>query len=359
MPLLVAGRSKAIHGPVPWRFDGVYYNAIATHGYISHLSVGTDGKVGQNVIAFFPGYPLLLRLLHATGLSLLASAVLLSTVAAVGAGTMIAACVADWAGRPIATLAALLWAAQPTSFVLSLAYSEGLFTLFAAGCLFALQRRQWVLAGLAAAAASATRPSGITLFLACLIATVPIIAGRVPELSRPRDRLLAATAPVLAPIGILAYFWYLGVHTGRFNAWFVTENDGWGAHTDLGADTFHRVFRTFIHPEIRPSGFGVIAAIAAAAILASLLVRDRRSGRIPAPGAVLAFTLASCVLAVTTNNVFSSEPRFFLPIFALWVPLAARLVPLGPRITALVVAASTGISIAIGTAVLAFSRYPM
>ena len=351
LPLAVAGRTSAIGGPTPFRFDGVYYLAIARTGYASHVPHTANGKVAQSMLAFFPGYPLVLRWAHAVGLSWLATVVTVSTIAAVAAGVLVAAALTPWTGPRVAGLAAILWAAQPTAFVLSMAYSEGLFVAFGAACLFALHKRSWVLAGLCAALASATRPSGLVLTLACAVAAVPV------AMSTRRAKPLIAV--VLAPLGMLGYFTYLAFHTGQFDAWFVTENDGWGAHTDFGYDTTRRLIRSVIHPFAKPAGIAVITAVAVSVVLIVWLIKDHRSGRLRVPPEAVVTGIGFAALAVSTSNVFSSVPRFFLPAFPLLAPLARRLSKLPDLVLAVLVLAATAVSVTIGAAVLVSSHYPM
>jgi hypothetical protein len=351
LPLAVAGRTSAIGGPTPFRFDGVYYLAIARTGYASQVPHTSTGKVAQSMLAFFPGYPLILRWVHAVGFSWLATVVVVSTIAAVAAGMLVAAALMPWTGARVAGLAAILWAAQPTAFVLSMAYSEGLFVAFAAGCLVALHKRSWVLAGLLAALASATRPSGLVLTLACAVVAVPA------ALNSRRARPLISV--VLAPLGMLGYFTYLAFHTGQFDAWFVTENDGWGAHTDFGYDTAHRLIRSVIHPFAKPAGIAVITAVVVSVVLIVWLIKDNRSGRLRVPPEAMVTGIGFAALAVSTSNVFSSVPRFFLPAFPLLAPLARRLSRLPDLALAALVLAATAVSVTIGAAVLVSSHYPM
>jgi hypothetical protein len=351
LPLAVAGRTSAVGGPTPFRFDGVYYLAIARTGYASQIPHTPTGKVAQSMLAFFPGYPLVLRWVHAVGLSWLATVVVVSTIAAVAAGVLVAAALMPWTGARVAGLAAILWAAQPTAFVLSMAYSEGLFVAAAAACLVALHRRSWVIAGLCAAVASATRPSGIVLTLACAVAAIPA--------ARASRRAAPLVSVVLAPLGMLGYFTYLAFHAGQFDAWFVTENDGWGAHTDFGYDTTRRLIRSVIHPFAKPAGIAVITAVIVTVVLIVLLIKDRNSGRLQVPPEAMVTGIGFAALAISTSNVFSSVPRFFLPAFPLLAPLARRLSKLPDAALAALVLAATAVSVTIGAAVLVSSHYPM
>ena len=61
----------------------------------------------------------------------------------------------------VAERAMVLFAVFPGSFVLSFAYAEAMFIVLAAVCFWYLLDERWVLAGLAAALAGATRPNGL------------------------------------------------------------------------------------------------------------------------------------------------------------------------------------------------------
>jgi hypothetical protein len=166
-------------------------------------------------------------------------------------------------------------------------------------------------------------------------------------------------APVLAPLGMLGYFTYLAFRTGHFNAWIVTENQGWGAKTDFGDDTTRRLIRSVIHPFAKPAGIAVITAVIVTIVLIVWLIRDRRSGRMMAPPEAFVTGIGFAFLAISTSNVFSSIPRFFLPAFPLLAPLARRLAGLPDAVLAGLVLAATAVSVTIGSAVLVSSHYPM
>ena len=96
----------------------------------------------------------------------------------------------------VAERAMVLFAVFPGSFVLSYAYAEALLILLAALCLWFLLDERWLLAGVAAALATATRPNGIALVAACLVASFIAIKQR-----RDWGSLIA---PLLAPVGFVA-----------------------------------------------------------------------------------------------------------------------------------------------------------
>lgn len=163
-------------------FDGGFYAQIAAHGYPQVVPSG-HGPEAQSPLAFFPLYPALLAVLEKVGLPVAAAAVLLSTVAAAGAAVLIALIVRRWQGDRTALLTVALWGAYPLVVVLSLAYTEALFTMLAAACLLALSRERAAVAGLCAALASLTRTTGVVLILLCL--GLAVWRRSLPMVGRP------------------------------------------------------------------------------------------------------------------------------------------------------------------------------
>ena len=95
-----------------------------------------------------------------------------------------------------------------------------MFILAAAVCLYGLRRRWWWMAGLGAAVAGATRPTGLVLVGCCAY-----VAGREIWLRRDWWSLVA---PALAPIGMLAFLLFLRSRTGSGRAYLLTQQQAWG-----------------------------------------------------------------------------------------------------------------------------------
>ena len=71
----------------------------------------------------------------------------------------------------IAERSMVFMALFPGSFVLSFAYSEALMFVLVGVCLWALLRERWLLAGIAAAFVTASRPNGVAICFACAVAS--------------------------------------------------------------------------------------------------------------------------------------------------------------------------------------------
>src|SRR5581483_10303493 len=121
---------------------------------------------------------------------------------------------ASWWGEQAARRAVLIFCLFPGSVVFSMVYAEGLMLPLAAGCLLALQRRRWVLAGVLAGLATATEPEALVL--------------RRHGLSARR----ALLAPALSTVGAGAFAIFLWLWTGSPFASLIAQRDGWSERSD-------------------------------------------------------------------------------------------------------------------------------
>ena len=147
-PAPPAGQSPLLTALTGW--DGSWYVQIARHGYGDQ----------SGVMAFFPGYPMSIRLVAAvTGLSDSAAAVVAALAWGALAAVLLWALSSALGDRSFADRSTALFAFFPGSFVFTMAYSEPMMLAASIGCLLCLHQRRWVLAGLCGALATATRPN--------------------------------------------------------------------------------------------------------------------------------------------------------------------------------------------------------
>jgi hypothetical protein len=108
-------------------------------------------------------------------------------------------------------LAGALVAFNPYVVYGHVGYSEAIYFALAAAAFVALERRRWILSGMAGALLSVTRIVGCVFALSFLIYAFKHY--RVPDISR-RSRLLILLGLMLCPLGLAVYMIYLYVHTG-------------------------------------------------------------------------------------------------------------------------------------------------
>jgi hypothetical protein len=138
-------------------WDGAWYSEIATEGYDSRLPMST---------AFFPLFPMLLRVGTAVGGGPALWGVLVSLVATPFAMYCLYGISEKLQGVKAARIAVVAFAFFPTAFFLNAAYTEALFVAFTTGSFWAAYvRRDLLLAGILGALAAATRNFGVLLLI--------------------------------------------------------------------------------------------------------------------------------------------------------------------------------------------------
>jgi len=218
--------------------------------------------------------------------------------------------VRDYAGSRAADRSTLLLALFPASFVFSLVYAEGMIITLVAVSLLALLHRRWLVAGVAAALATATAPIALALVVSCAWVALRAIM---------KDRTWSAlAAPVLAPVGFIAYQAWLWRHTGDLSAWRQTELGGWHSYLSV-AYPIHVVTSFFATPFGTTASIRIVfVSIVVTVVFAVVALR----ARLPIP--LLLYGLSVAAVAILTRPI-GPRPRFLMVAFPLIVAVATRL----------------------------------
>ncbi len=187
-------------------WDCYWYTGIADNGYqLPHQIPG----VGFATWAFFPLLPLLMAGLSAlTGLATVTSGVIIATIAT-GLGLYGNFLFArDLAGRAFARHATIVLALWPFAIHTAIPMTEALFVPLTIWGLLFTRRRQWLAAGIAAGLLSATRTTGVFLFLPMLMIAVKDHGfWRVLTIRPGTERIALGLA--LSGLGLALYMFYL------------------------------------------------------------------------------------------------------------------------------------------------------
>jgi hypothetical protein len=273
-------------------WDGRYYLKIAAHGYPAVLPRSNP------VTAFFPLFPLVLRCVApAFGGNLAVTGLVVSFVTGATACLAVAVLARDRAGDEVGVRAGWLMAVAPGAAFLSPAYAEGLAITLCVVALVLLDRRRWGAAGAIGALATATSPLAFPIVVA---ATWAAWRARRPQ---------AYKAPLMAPLGAIAYFLYLWARMGTPFGWFDAERVGWRAD--------HLDFLAPIHWLIRSPAISAVETLCLVGAGAGLWAM----GRARVPGTWWAFTLPFLASVVFDGGVWLT-PRLLLSAVPL-VPAVA------------------------------------
>jgi hypothetical protein len=303
------------------QWDGLWYRELADHGYPNHvLHI-------QSTLGFFPLYPLLVwavshalvvPIAHWQILSTTVAGVLVAGVGGAVATVLVQRLAAGWWGEQVARRAVLIFCLFPGSVVFSMVYAEGIMLPLAAGCLLALQRRRWLLAGVLAGLATAAEPQALVLVIVCAVAAA--LELRRHGLTARR----ALLAPAIAPVGAAAFAIFLWIWTGSPLASLIAQRDGWSERTD-GLALLHLAenlgdqisLRHFNHPTI---DLNLVVGLSGAIVLIVLLVLMARNWREMSLEAIL-YTLGIAWLGMTSEYV-PPMPRLLITAFPAVMVLA-------------------------------------
>jgi dolichyl-phosphate-mannose-protein mannosyltransferase len=288
-----------------WHFlfkDANFYLSIAEHGY-----TGDPYKA-----AFFPVFPLLIRVAsYLTGGNYAVAGLIVSVVCGAASAVGVWALAARVCDRWVADRAVMLYCVFPGAMAFGMLYSEPLSVAIAAAALLALLDRRWLLAGIIGAVGTAERPTLIFLAVVSGVAAMQAIWTR--------REWRALLAPALTPLGILAYFGYLGHRYHSYTHWFQLEQSGWNQHFDWGAHTV-RVLLWLDPKNGRHPVFVVVLTVMLAAAVAGIALMI--AARLPLP--VMLFGILTILLSIT-SSAGGARPRFILAAFPVFIGAAAKL----------------------------------
>ena len=292
-------------------WDGIWYLRIVRRGYPEYVPSGITYDDPEARVAFFPMYPWLVRTVDRVlpggdTFAALFVNLILGAVFIVLVGLLARHWFGDRAARP----AMVVMAFFPGSFVLSFAYSEALLLTLAAGCLLAVSHERWLWAGVFAAVGTATRPNGIALVAATFVAAVIVV--------RRSRRWSALVAPLLAPIGFLAYQWWIDRHAGESRVWFRVQGEAWKEGASFGLTAIRNTLEAFTKPLTSPTD--LITAVAFLTTIAVVWIAWRV--RLPLPAAAYSAVIVALMLLPAT---VTARPRFLFTAFPLFIAVAVWL----------------------------------
>jgi hypothetical protein len=331
--LAVAGLNNAFrHVPLTMQlanWDGLWYRSVANFGtplsgyphYLSHL---------QTNLGFFPLYPLAMRglsylLLWSTPYgrigAITVAGILISTVGGLITTILVQRMATAWWNDQAGRRAVLLFCLFPGSVIFSMVYAEGIAIPLAAGCIYALSQRRWVLAGILAGINTAVEPEAFVLVLVCAVSALL-------ELRRRGWSIRAAArsfwAPFLSIWGGVGFGVFLWVWTGSPYASLIAQHDGWHEKTSplaLVHDATTLAGQISLTDLTEPKvNLNLVVGLIGAILLIVMLVLMLRQWR-AVPIEAIIWTLGISFITLTSWNI-APNPRLLITAFPALMALA-------------------------------------
>jgi hypothetical protein len=295
-------------------WDTTWYLDVARFGYERDL--GQVGDVFTN-LAFFPLLSGLMALFLELGINPFAGALVVSNLAFLGALAGLHAVTAARFGETAASRATWTLAFFPPAVYCSLAYTEGIALACAVAAALTAVRGRYALAGLAAAGAALTRPTGILVAL-----LVGLLALRDPAPGRLRRVALGVVPSVAALVGFLA--WMAAARGSAllpFEAQRAWDRGQLGIGVVTAApDELSAAWEHIANADFTAAWTAAARDLAFLALYAWLLVRLwRRESGLRSPW--VAYSAAVLIVPLSSGTV-TSMARFGLLAFPLMWPLA-------------------------------------
>lgn len=297
-------------GSVWQRWDFLRYYTIADHGYTLAARHGSS-------IAFFPGYPALLYVVHLVLRSWVYSGLLISLVTGAIACMALARIIAQEAeargvdDREAVRVGLTLFVWAPAAIFMAAGYTEAPFLACVLWAWLAAKQGKWLRAGILLALASIIHING--LFVTVGVAVLFL-------LTKPNGlkQWLKAWPLVLPVLPVAGFMVYLHSLTGSWNAWQHAEQVGWNRHFELPWNTFMETVRYGFSEKLIAENaweyqFELVATFVGFALLIWLFVKRRWPE--------FAYVLLS-VGTLATSHVYLSVPREMLSWWPLWAALA-------------------------------------
>lgn len=291
------------------QWDGKWYLELVRTGYPETVPADITFNQLEARAAFFPMFPGAVKFVDAIlpggdTMAALALNFVLGAVSVVLVGLLAKRVF----GPAVAARSMVLYAVFPGSFVLSFAYSEALFICFVAACLLFLLDEKWLLAGLAAALATATRPNGAAIVFACLVAAALAI--------RKKRDWSALVAVLVAPLGFVLFQLYVDGTADERGIWFRVQVEAWSEGTSYGMTAIENSIGFLTSPFDSPADALTFLSLVALGIM--IFAAFKR--HLPWPW--IAYSAIIIALMLIPETV-TARPRFVFTAFPLFIAVAA------------------------------------
>ena len=286
--------------------DVVWYFNIAQNGY-EHMPFTTEVQTNW---AYFPLWPMLLRVIHWLQMDMLIGGMLINCAFFILAMISLYLLLRIDFEEDIAMNASIFMAIFPSSYFAFRPGPEALFAFLIAASFLCTRKGHWIMGGILGACAALTRVQGVLLFL-------PLSLLCYKQFKRKRTFNPAWLSMCLIPAALLCYMLYIYSLSGRFLAVFQIQ-EAFDHHL---AFPFQAIIQFFANPQlIGYHSLDLVVISVTAILLASwIVVRLLKSGQAPLEYSLFALL---CVLVIGSRSNTNATLRYMWPVFPVYLGMA-------------------------------------
>lgn len=286
-------------------FSNDFFTNLANWDGGHFLGIAEEGYKEKYQFAFFPLYPLLIRLLNQVTGNYLLAAILISFVSTYLGMQLLYKLVLEDFKKEIAEKTILFLLFFPTSFYFLAAYSEGLFFFLTIATFYFLKKKRLLLATLTVFLVSATRLVGLA-----------VVVGFLIEIGISQGFNRKNWYTLLAPGGFVLYCWFLQTQTGD-PFYFIVAEAHWQRLITVPIFGFWETLKSLVQPGFIGEHFNSFLDLLFAVFGLGLAIRTFRF----LPPSYSLYSLFSIGVPLFTPSL-SSMPRFLLVIFPIFILIA-------------------------------------
>ena len=285
------------------KWDAKHYVGIARGGYFG-ADISTDGPVHETTMAFFPGFPFLVRAVSGIlGTGEAGTAIALNVLFSIALAAGVMALAAQMGmGKWAQVLSAVVVTSAPMSIVFSMPYTEALFGALAIWAVVALVGERWWAAAAYIFVAGLVRLTAVDL--------VAVFGLMVLLRARKDWRAWAAVAFSVVPL--VGYLWWSSSHLKDVGGYFGIQKEHWNSGFDGGKATAIWLWETLTGAT--NGGYLLSAGVMIAAPVCLVLAWRRL------PLAAWLFSAVLMANVLLSDGIMHSRPRLLLPAVIVLLP---------------------------------------
>lgn len=275
-------------------WDSYWYLSVVHTGYIYN----PQGDEQLSNVAFFPLYPLLIKMVDVGIHNAAATGWLISSVFVVLSCGLLCKLVAKYHADSVAQLSVVFMLIFPTAFFFNGVYAESLFLFLSVATFYLLFEKKLWWAGVVGLLAALTRITGVFLF-------IPFLIEGITYIRRKEIKNVDILSSALIPAGTLGFFAYLYLRFNDALAYFHVQS-AWGRSFSINAGHFYTNTTAGVSNLTLDSAFLLFGII----VTVFVYLQVRKS---------YAIYMGSVIAAAVTTGTLMSIGRILLVLFPAFI----------------------------------------